>query len=119
MKNNKGFTLVELIGVIVVLAIVLGIISVAFINLKKSYDLNYYKSLELTTLNAGSDYFTYNQVDNPKISLKYLIENDYLEEEIKNFDLENSYVSFKLLNNYQKDYKVCLICTDYISEDCN
>ena len=66
MKNKKGFTLVELIGVIVVLAIILGIISVAFINLKKSYGLTYYKSLELATLNAASDYFAYNKIDNTK-----------------------------------------------------
>lgn len=116
MKKN-AFTLVELLGTIVIFAIIIGITTIGFVKIKQSYALTYYKSLELAILSAGSEYFAYNSTDNSQVSLDYLIANKYLSEEIKSCNLEKSYVSYEIVSN-KKEYKVCLICSDYTSTTC-
>ena len=46
MKNKRGFTLVELLGTISLIAIILAIVSASYINITKHIRLSYYKTLE-------------------------------------------------------------------------
>ena len=46
MKSKKGFTLVELLSTIAILAIVLGIVSAAYIGVTKHLKASFYKTLE-------------------------------------------------------------------------
>lgn len=60
MENKKGFTLVELIGVIVILGIVLGLVSIAYIGISNHIKMTYYNGIETVLLEAGGEYYTYN-----------------------------------------------------------
>lgn len=85
-RNQKGFTLVEVIGVIAVLGILstIVVISVSFITdkMRKSY---YEKQSDLIVL-AGKDYFSDHRNKLPKedgkiskVSLKTLIDSKYID----------------------------------------
>ena len=70
MKRKKGFTIVELLAVIVVLAIVLGLAVTAYIGLGDKVDVTYYKNLEESLVISGTDYFYYNKEKAPNITKK-------------------------------------------------
>ena len=125
MKKN-GFTLVELLGVITVLAIVMGIVSVAYIGITRQINLAYYRSLEESLLLSGGEYFSYSKDNQPKllgeetkIDVKYLVENQYIEpvnDRKGNSCEEKSYVSAYKDSALKTNYYVCLVCNNYKTE---
>ena len=117
--NNKGFSLVELLGVIVLIGIVFGIVSVSYANPVRQFNKAYYQNLENSLLVAGNSYFTYNkynQNEEVRVSLDTLISKKYIDivvdEKHNKCDLVNSYVAVYKSNSF-----VCLICNDYVSNN--
>ena len=120
MKSKKGFTLVELLSTIAILAIVLGIVSAAYIGITKHLKASFYKTLEESILVSGSEYYSYTKErpvmfgDEKRISLKDLVENKYSNDIVdrkgNRCNLATSYVgAYK--DNYDKtNYYVCLTC---------
>ena len=133
MKNKKGFTLVELLGTISLIAIILAIVSESYINITKHIRLSYYKSLEESVLVAGSEYYAYTSNrpnmfgDEKKVSLKDLVENKYITNVVdkkgNTCSLDDSYVSSYKNSSDKTKYYVCLICNsdDYKTStlECN
>ena len=131
MKEKKGFTLVELLGVIVILAIIMGLAVVGYNNIHGSVKNNYYQGLEGNILAAAKDYFDYNGYNimftnqNKKVYLNTLVEEKYIDNIVdqssKTCNLDNSFVlTYKDTNN-KISYLVCLYCDDYetSSDLCN
>ena len=133
MKNKKGFTLVELLSTITLLAVILGIVSAAYVGISKYIRKSYYDTLEESILSAGGEYFAYSEerpamfAEEKKVNLKFLIDNKYISEVLdqkgNSCDLINSTVS-AYKDSYDKtNYYVCLICDqdDYEtnSKECN
>ena len=126
--KKKGFTLVELLGVIVILAIVLGIAVVGYLGLNGEISKVYYRSVEESMVIPGSDYFNYNKGEQPnifgdevKVSAKVLqdggyIENELLDSDGNSCDLENSYVGAYKDSKDKTNYYTCLVCGDYKSD---
>lgn len=124
--KNKGFTLVELLGVIVLIAIVAGlaVISVNTIigNGKKGVYQNHEKTLE----GAAKNYFI-DHIDNiPTVggttTLTMTDLNNYLEE-LEDPNGGNCSYSKVLVtrsadvsNNFKLNYQVCLICKNGVNE---
>ena len=122
-KNKNGFSLVELLAVIVILGILSTISLVAYNkyidNAKKEKD----KQNEITIVTAAKSYLESNPEKRPKsigeslkIHLDTLKEANYLKEDITNSKDEscmpNSYV-YVYKNNYDKyTYKGVLYCGD-------
>jgi prepilin-type N-terminal cleavage/methylation domain-containing protein len=128
--NKKGFTLVEIIGVVAILGIVsvVGIVSVNSI-IKKGKQEHYVaaeKNLKITAesyAQANREYLPKNVGDMKKIPLRTLVENNYMEQikdyHDKNCDLDNSYVQ---IFKYSKDgysYLAYLDCPDYKNTEHN
>ena len=120
MKNKKGFTLVELLSTITLLAVILGIVSAAYVGISKYIRKSYYDTLEESILSAGGEYFAYSEerpamfAEEKKVNLKFLIDNKYISEVLdqkgNSCDLINSTVS-AYKDSYDKtNYYVCLIC---------
>ena len=129
-QSKKAFTLIETLGVIVILAIVLGIVSVAFIYVNDNIKKTYYKGVEENLFTAGGEYFTYNKGSQPKVfgnvskvSVSELVDSKYISEVVgrgsNTCNLNESYVgAYK--DSYDKtNYYVCLKCDDYTSDSCN
>lgn len=134
--KNKGFTLVELLGVIVVIAI-LSSLAVISINFVVSNGKNkVYKSHENTLKGAATDYLIENMEEvpnvssNKKIDINTLINHKFVEnlKDPNGGSCDSSYVLVTrgndISHNFNLDYKVCLICTasngefTYKSKDC-
>ena len=127
MKNKKGFTLIELLSTLSILAIVLGIVSAAYIGKNKHLKASYYKTLEESILVSGGEYYAYTRDrpemfgDTKKIPLAELVEKKYstniVDRNGNTCNLDSSYVgAYK--DSYDKtNYYVCLTCSndDYIN----
>ncbi len=119
--KKKGFTLVELLGVIVVLIIVLGMAVVGYIKIQEGIKKTYYHSQEESIMLAATEFYNYNEAKIPqmfgeaeKVSLQELISNGYMENVLdrnkKDCDLDKSSV-IAYRDSYEKiQYEVCLVC---------
>ena len=77
-KNNKGFTLVELLAVIVVLGIIMSIAGTAVLKQKKKANLEEAKKLEKTIADLGPSIYSYESMLGNKD------DNDYFYKSYKN-----------------------------------
>ena len=122
MKNKKGFTLVELLSTIAILAVILGIASASYIGIKRHIRRSYYNTLEESLLVSGGEYFSYTTDkpnifgDEKQVSLKDLIEGKYITEVIdqkgNSCNLSGSYVTAYKNSSDKSDYYVCLKCPE-------
>lgn len=105
MKNKKGFTLVELLAVIVVLGIILSITTVSILNLKEKQDEENIKNTISSILTAAKEY---------NVSVKrFDIGEDY-GIEVKTLK-DNGYVDFDEEAKYKdKTYKEIFIDSDAV-----
>lgn len=142
MKKQNGFTLVELLGVVVVLGIIMAIAVVSYNgNLQKSKDKTfemaeddfqsaannaYIQYLSNTDLRLSNVFDGLSYSNKTTVYLKDLINYDYIGK-IKNpyntsemCDFENSYVVMEKTTEARDefDYQVCLVCGDYKSDTC-
>ena len=124
MKKNKGYTLVEIIAAIVILALLI-LIAVPAINKQLiNFRLNYYKKLENSVVSASKDYVTDRRYSKPtklfhskviKVSdlekEGYIDEvKDYLGKKCDSTDTSYSYVVVVKTGEKQYDYTTCLKC---------
>ena len=120
-NTNKGFTLVELLGVILVIGILLGISIAAVMSFIDKARTEQVKSQEKTLTMAAKNYLQENRGLLPKaigetttISVKVLKSNKYLTEDIKNSKkqscMENSYVTAHKESKTKYIYKAYLYC---------
>lgn len=133
--KNSGFTLVELLSVIVVLAIVMGIAvySASYVTNKGKEGVyeNYEQTLKGAAENYLTDDFAYNNGLNfPMVGDTKTITYETLYNELfidnlkdpKGGNCNSSYVKVTRGDdvgiNFNLDYKVCLICDNYRSSGC-
>lgn len=120
--NKKGFTLVETLGVIVILAII-ALIALPTLSAsnKKSNDAYYSKLTGIVEL-AAKDYYIDNRTLLPnkqgtkdRVDISTLVRLDYIEQpkSVKNNNCEG-YV--EVMKNNELQYLTCLKCEDYISQ---
>lgn len=128
MRNQRGFTLVELLAVIVILAI-LSLVALPAVSLfQNQTDEAYYASLERTVLFAGRNYYNDRMSllprevgDQNRVSLDELVRLDYLEQPVSTSNkacIGN--VDVRKTERGTYEYSVCLKCDQYVNNDtCN
>ena len=134
MIKNKGFTLIEILAVI----IILGIIAIIVVPISANYIFkareSIYEEHENSMKVAAQNMTTECLLDNKKgckvpvsmgsrrVYLDELIENGYLDE-LKDPRSDNycdetlSYVTINNTGDANYDYKVCLVCSEYTTEN--
>ena len=121
--KDKGFTLVELLATMVILAILILIGTMTVSNIFDNSKTNYYKSLENTLSIAGNEYFNDNREDKPIddynfVDMDTLVNHEYMDE-LKTYDGKESCKSETGVYIYNdgndNGYEVCLVCGDYKS----
>ena len=147
-KNNKAFTLVELLAVLIILALVMGIAVTAYYGYYENAKEKVFENYENSMKAAATEYIM-ETGDMPttgrplRLTLKYLVGEkdngkqlkkgyiDYFNNPDKgaNKCLDGSYVEVsvatrqantdgKIDNNKKFEYKVCLICSNYRTSGC-
>ncbi len=122
--NKKGFTIVELLVTITLLAIIstISVISItSFINKNKE---NNYEILKNTILEASKEYVADNRYGNiePSITAQYLLDNHYITSGLtdpktgKNIDLNSIIITITFQN---KKYTYEIKQEDWKLEDGN
>lgn len=129
-KNNKGFTLVELLGVIVILSILITIAGIAISKYIKNSQNKTYLSFEKNLKSAANNYMIdcieSNEEDctipeyGGSIALTYneLVNKGYskiIKDPQSNGYCDESYVVVRNqnLSGVKLDYEVCLLCDKY------
>ena len=131
--NNKGMSLIEMVGVIIIIAVVA---SIAIPNVSKYLErsslttfLTYEKSMEeaakngvLDCLGSSSPKCAVQEKGRmEKVKLQTLIEEGYLDpmqtKDGSKCDLEKSFVRIENRGNLNYHFKVCLYCDEYTTDD--
>ena len=123
MRNNKGFSLVELLAIIVVLGILITIASFTYQSILNNSKKEVYKKYEITMENAAMMFVIKNGVPNgSKVTMSDLVNNQYLDKFVDpkdSKDCPDSYVTVIANSNYSDiSYNACLICNSYKTKNC-
>lgn len=121
--NKRGFTLVELLAVIVILGIIITIFVPSVINLINENSTKIYANKEKILKNAAEDYVISNSSfvlpdgTNPE---KYISMNTLISSNMMSSVLDNKtttecvgFVKITVNSTYGYDYDPCLICDNY------
>ena len=119
---KKGFTLVELLAVIVIIAIISGVGLIGYRSFFRTGEDRYYENLESNMVLAGNDYFNDHRGEmqsNKEVSLNDLIEQKYMEpvKDSKGNDTcteESKIIVYK--DNGKYNYVACVKCDNYESK---
>ena len=121
MKNNKGFTLIEIIGVIVILGIIAIIAFATYTNSLKDFRDSYYLNLENTIEKSGEEFFNDNRNYRPntvleakKVNIGTLESKDYISKVVDYNGDECDTSSYVLIVKEGKgnfSYHTCLACS--------
>lgn len=123
--NNKGFTLVELLAVIILLALLFGV-AIPFISstIRENED-NYYVQLDKMVEASAENYLSENyqlfpKVDNSSVNFPLDDFRVYFSKEPKSTDGDDctGYVKVTRLGRNEYKYESCLMCGDYQSPTC-
>ena len=106
MKKNKGFSIPELLAVIVIMGILMLIASASYIGISKRIKLSAYNNKINLIKTKSIEYATDNNVNNETISVAKLVLEGYLEAE--NDTDENEKIS-NPLGGYLDCYEINLM----------
>ena len=124
--NKKGFTLVELLAVIVILGVVAMIFVPNTVKVIKENGIKVYKIKEKELLRAAKDYAEYDKnfskptTESPTkyITMPQLISGNYINKIIDSTSLNECTAFVKVttnsINGY--NYEPCLICDNYTTD---
>lgn len=143
VKNKKGFTIVELLGVIIILSVLFFIAVPAVSKYYTKSKMKAYYDLEKTMKSSATNYLLEYSSEIPnnigdikEITLKTLIDTRYVEDivDLDQKDIKCDYDKSKVIvtrvevikddpldntiDNIKLDYKVCLVCSNYSSNSC-
>ena len=116
--NRKGFTLVELLAVIVILAIIALITTVVVINIIETVKIRKYKVEEKSLEKVAELYYTNSQIFlfQDEISLNTLVEKGFINS-VKDTG-NGSTCEGKVIKDNNGELKGCLKCSNYVTERC-
>lgn len=115
MKSRKGFTLVELIGVIVILAIIIAIAVPSYMKIKKNIDENNYKN-KINLIEIAGQKFA-EDTNITAVFVKELVENGYLEADDRDGNVYG--LNGKIINCYLvlSEQKNGIFYSNFIEKD--
>ncbi len=127
-NNNKAYTIMEVLAVIILIGIILIITFPLITNAIIKSKYRYYESQENTLLLAGRDYFTADRTRLPKaeeeektISLRTLVNEGYtkpiLDTSKDGCNQDETTITVKRLGKGEYRYYVRLKCNDYDTDD--
>ena len=130
-KNNRGFTMIEILGAIIIMGVLLLIAVPSVSKLMENFRKNYYKELEETLIASAKEYYSDNRIYRPNellysstTSIQSLINKKYVEN-LKDYKgkscslkEEESYIIVIYRGKDDYYYDACIKCDgdDYSSD---
>lgn len=111
MKNNKGFTLVETIAVIIILGVVLSIAVPSITNVVKSTNKNRMISDAETFISEVKEYVESDTIGNTPIDNKYTLGN--IKSKLSKSPYGEEYKADSYVQIVNNSYNVCLTDGEY------
>ena len=128
-KNNKGFTMIEIIGVVIIIGVLLLLIIPGVSKLMAQFRVDYYEKMELTVNESGKDFFNDNKIFLPNgllesttIKTSSLIAEKYIDSLVDykgdSCKAEDSYTIVIYRGDGKYDYQTCIDCSgeNYITD---
>ena len=120
MKNNKGFTLVELLAVVAILGILMGLAIQAYTKYIGFSRSKAHKVLAESSANAADEYFM-DYPDETEVDFETLVEYQYLESAADPSETGTDCKGKVKITNTKKEegsldvheYKVVMCCINY------
>ena len=121
--NKKGFTLIEIIGAIIILGIIALIAFNAYTSSMKGFREDYYTDLTRTLRESGKEFFNDNRKYRPngileaqKITVNGLMTEKYIDPVVdyngESCDINTSYVLVVKEGKDKYTYHTCLVCSE-------
>ena len=124
--NKKGFTLVELLAVIIILGVVAMIFVPNTVKIIKENSIKVYKIKEKELVKAAKDYAEYDKnfsrptAESPTkyITMPQLVSGNYINKIIDSTSLNecSAFVKVTLSDINGYNYEPCLLCDNYTTE---
>ncbi len=126
MKKRNGFTIVELLAVIVLLAIIMMIAVPSITGMIERAGDTYYSSLEEIIAISGKEYFAENRSLLPKtqgakerVDIAQLVTQKKIEQPVSSEgEFCSGYVEVTKNSEDKMEYKACLNCNSYKTSGC-
>ena len=129
-RKKKGFTLVELLAIVIILGLLVTVIYVSVRSILERGNNSYYTRQENMLVLAGREYFADNRSELPgeigdisKVNLDKLIEEKYIDpikdEDENDCNFEDSNVTVQKITESEYQYYALLICDGYETEEDN
>ena len=130
-KNNKGFTMIEIIGIIVIMGVLLLLIIPGVSKLMEQFRKDYYKKLEDSINESGKDFFNDNKLVLPNgilesfyVNVDLLIDQKYADSllDYKGNTCEladrKSYTIVVYRGDGKYEYQTCIDCSgdEYVTD---
>lgn len=99
MNKKSGFTLVELLAVIVILGIVLSISIVSVNNIRKKQEIENKENVISSILTGAKSYVTDNNLDLPTSFKVEVLQDNYVSFDNNKYDFNNKEVDILICKN--------------------
>ena len=120
-KNNKGYTLIEMLGAVLILGILMAVATVSYSTIMKNIKTKYYSKQKELVIQAGREYFNDNHNQLPRkingekcVTLEALTTNKYIDKiesyNKKECNESTSKVCAKKINETKYSYRAELDC---------
>ena len=124
-KNNKGFTMIEIISVVIIMGVILLLVIPGVSKLMARFRNDYYEKVELTVTESGKDFFSDNKIYLPDgiletayVNTSSLISEKYAENLLDyrgnscKLEDQKSYTIVVHRGDGKYEYQTCVDCSD-------
>lgn len=131
-KNNKGFTMIEIISVVIIIGVIMLLVIPGITRLMEKFKKDYYEKVELIVTESGKEFYSDNKIYLPDgilessyVNTSSLINSKYIENLLDyrgnscSLEDQKSYTIVVYRGDGNYEYQTCIDCSNgegYVSD---